>query len=1070
MTKRAFGPAAAAVAFAFAAFSIAADPVITAHPRLLLSAAEKSRLTTKKNANDPSWQALKARADTLAGYAIFPYKAATRNSAPDNTIFYDYQGEGWYDAALPLAFAYQMTSDTKYSNKLIELAQEMIRAQADPDNAGLSPIRPDNYYPARAVTAVLAFIYDYCYDQLSASLKSQIVTLMNDYFDDASVNGYQAQIYSYASDGNFFGGHLYGVALMGYASFGDNPRAQEMIEWARIRFDGTRGPTVPNSKVPEGWRSQSFDGGQKPLVALEDPGPNITGNPFKSGFDFQGWSYGSEEFSRMIDYMLVVKSATGEDLLSQHLSWLSLILRAEKHALLPNRFMIDPAGDWGGYQGAVVSRALPTRLAYALAGSADGPAAEHFAYSEIVPSTNPDLTVYPPPEWADFYFGNATRASTELILPPYYTGFAPNYPQGAHSPGGTNGAIPYFIMRSDRGPTATWASVHMGSAYWDDHQHFAAGHMFIARGGDHLLVSATDWKTEVDSSGNPIYGRSGVLGTSLQARKSSLNNTLYFDDLGDYQLAGDALVGGQSLLGIDEVVADELNQDFSYVRSDLSTAYDRSGDPADTPNRRLDFFYRSFLYLRAANIFVVYDQVQAKPSSNPQGAYRKQMRWHFPERPAMSGRLARVEHGQSRLFVDTVLPANASITVVDEWRNPDPCGADNEGCNAATFRIEVKDPQNPLFVPFLTVLQPGSSSSTAPSTTQIASLDNKMIGVDVTQSTGARSIALFNNQSGQVPPPITSTSYNFNGSSAVTHTLMGVTPGARYSVTLTSGVVQVAQNATGNVTASAAGVLFYTVSGTSGPCVTGGKQLCLSNSRYRVTMNARTPSGQAGDGDNAVLQSSVFGYFSLPTLTADPSNPEVFVKIVEPAAGRPWVFYAGLTNLDYTVTVSDNAGSAINKSYHVDASPAGSFQSFGNYDVDGSTSPKCDDVIVSASTTTPGSCSSNGTTLCLKNRFAVTLFAENNPTRGTESTNGAAVHVNDTFGFFATPPLTDANDLQAFVKAIDGRPINNKFWIFLGGLTDLRLTFTVTDTQTGQRKTYVKPAASTCGWNDTSAF
>jgi hypothetical protein len=41
------------------------------------------------------------------------------------------------------------------------------------------------------------------------------------------------------------------VALMGYASFGDNPRAQEMIEWARIRFDGTRGPTVIASKIPQ---------------------------------------------------------------------------------------------------------------------------------------------------------------------------------------------------------------------------------------------------------------------------------------------------------------------------------------------------------------------------------------------------------------------------------------------------------------------------------------------------------------------------------------------------------------------------------------------------------------------------------------------------------------------------------------------------------------------------------------------------------------------------------------------------------------------------------------------------
>src|SRR6185503_17296926 len=106
----------------------------------------------KKDASDPSWQALKARADILATYTIHPYKSAASGESPPGTIFYTYQGEGWLDATLPLAFAYQMTADTKYSNKLIQLAQEMIRAQSDPDNnppIGTPPIQRDNYYPAR---------------------------------------------------------------------------------------------------------------------------------------------------------------------------------------------------------------------------------------------------------------------------------------------------------------------------------------------------------------------------------------------------------------------------------------------------------------------------------------------------------------------------------------------------------------------------------------------------------------------------------------------------------------------------------------------------------------------------------------------------------------------------------------------------------------------------------------------------------------------------------------------------------------------------------------------------------
>jgi hypothetical protein len=230
--------------------------------------------------------------------------------------------------------------------------------------------------------------------------------------------------------------------------------------------------------------------------------------------------------------------------LTPHAGWFSQILRGET-ALFPNRFMIDPTGDWGGFQGAVISRGLPTRLAFLLAGTPDGPGAQHFVEAEIAAPTIPEVQVYPAEEWAEFFFGDSSRPSVELVLPPYYTGFAPSYPQGATSPGGTNGAIPYFIMRSDWSANATWASVQMGSQWWDDHQHFAAGHLVISRGSDYLLVSATDWKTATDSGGNPIHGGPGILGSSLEYQESSLSNTLYFDDFGDFQSTQQIASGGQ---------------------------------------------------------------------------------------------------------------------------------------------------------------------------------------------------------------------------------------------------------------------------------------------------------------------------------------------------------------------------------------------------------------------------------------------------------------------------------------------------------------------------------------------
>jgi hypothetical protein len=797
--------------------SAVADPVIATHPRLLFDSVGKARLLAKKNANDPTWLALKAQADTLATYSIHPYEFATSYESPPGTIYYTYQGEGWLAATLPLAFAYQMTGDTAYSSKLIALAQEMIRAQSDPANNppnGSPPIELDSYYASRNVASTLAFIYDYCYDQLGAPLKAQMVTLMNQYFDDVRVNGYQAQDYSNAADGNYFGGHLYGVALMGYASAGDNARAQEMIDWARARFDGTTGSLVAG-ELPYAWRTQVFDGGLLPAAALDFNGPAISGNPFKGGFDFQGWSYGSEEFGRMIDYMLTVKSATGEDVLTQHAQWFPMILRAEKQALFPNHFMIDPTGDWGGYQGAVVSRGLPARLAFLLAGSADGPGAQHFATAEIAASTIADVEVFPLEEWVDFYFGDNARTSTELTLPPYYSAFAPNYPQGGTSPGATNGAIPYFIMRSDWGTTATWASIQMGSQWWDDHQHYAAGHLLIAHGSDYLLVSAGDWKSATDIDGNPVHGGSGVLGPSLEYQESSLSNTLYFDDFGDFQSTNEIASGGQYAVGIDQVVADELNSDYGYVRSDLSSAYNRAGDPDDTPNRKLDFFYRNFFYLRAADVFVVYDQVKASASANPRGPYAKHIRWHIPAAPVITGKTARIDQGQSRLFINTVLPANASLSVVDELNNPDPCDGSVPACvpfgiaNAGTYRIEVRDPSNPLFVAFLTVLQPGNNTSAAPIDTALATLEGNMSGVDIAQGATHR-IVLFNSQPGQVPSPITSTSFNVTGSGAASYTLLGMVPGAHYSAGATTGVMHVDQNVLGTWTASSAGALHIT--------------------------------------------------------------------------------------------------------------------------------------------------------------------------------------------------------------------------------------------------------------------
>ena len=102
--------------------------------------------------------------------------------------------------------------------------------------------------------------------------------------------------------------------------------------------------------------------------------------------------------------------------------------------------------------------------------------------------------------------------------------------------------------------------------------------------------------------------------------------------------------------------------------------------------------------------------------------------------------------------------------------------------------------------------------------------------------------------------------------------------------------------------------------------------------------------------------------------------------------------------------------------------------------------------------------------------FTITLSARDPRTGSTGA--GVAIPQNDIFGFFSIPTLTfNASNPEVFVKIIDGRALNNTYWVFYNGLTDLEYTLTVRENGTGRVKTYHKSAGNTeCGAQDTSAF
>jgi hypothetical protein len=121
----------------------------------------------------------------------------------------------------------------------------------------------------------------------------------------------------------------------------------------------------------------------------------------------------------------------------------------------------------------------------------------------------------------------------------------------------------------------------------------------------------------------------------------------------------------------------------------------------------------------------------------------------------------------------------------------------------------------------------------------------------------------------------------------------------------------------------------------------------------------------------------------------------------------------------------------------------------------------------SATTTvTPGACAENATTLCLNNgRFRVTARFE---TSEGNTGNAMAESLTDDTGFFW---FFNAANVEAVIKVLRGCSFNNRFWVFAGGLTDVEVTTTVSDMQTGQTKTYFNPLATPFApVQDTSAF
>jgi hypothetical protein len=110
-------------------------------------------------------------------------------------------------------------------------------------------------------------------------------------------------------------------------------------------------------------------------------------------------------------------------------------------------------------------------------------------------------------------------------------------------------------------------------------------------------------------------------------------------------------------------------------------------------------------------------------------------------------------------------------------------------------------------------------------------------------------------------------------------------------------------------------------------------------------------------------------------------------------------------------------------------------------------------------------CAVDASELCLGGRFRVEVrFTD--PRDGQASAARPVPITGDTGAFWFFDPA----NLELMIKVLDGRAVNGHFWVFYGALSDVGYTITVTDTVTGNQRTYHNNPHHLASGSDITAF
>jgi hypothetical protein len=767
------------------------------HPRIWLTPSLLSTLTNKVTGHDSDWVALKANADRYKVYNVAPYN---RSACPSQQICYTYEGNGWYDAMVTLALVYRVTGDTSYAAQAAALLDAMNAPYKNSHD--LSPITLDSGYPTRFALAALAIGYDWLYDYINSTEKTDTINTIN-----AAYSWFTGGSPPYANNGpaynNYFGGHMLGFGLAADATDGDNSNSATIYTTIRSLFDLNMGYGLQ----PD------------PVTVFAYSGGYYTSGGFNGGGVPESYNYGPNHNVRLFELILAWKTSGRVNLTSNYAQWMKNSVNNLIHTLRPNLWQVGDEGDMPGSCTGVLNGSYPLLLAYLLDGTTEAAWSEFLFRSLTV---NPcDSTLGPPAAYDAVLWKNTARTAAD-----YTQTLATSYLSDGDG---------HLLARSGWGSSAVFLSFNGSGAYFTGHQNLAAGNIELQRGSDYLLVNAAQWKGTAGYGGNP----------EIFATAAQYASTLYFDDAGAYNYAGGNYAGGQMFWGATSLLASRIDSNVSYVLADLGTAYDKRPDSRVPANRTARYYYRAVAYLGGNAVFV-WDRFRAKNS-----AYRKRLQWHLnpTNAPSVNGTIVSTSKGSSALFIDTLLPASPTITVARDTAS--------DGTTPLTYNAQVSDSSSGTDLNALTIIYTTAFGGSLPATTSLGTVDANHVGVQVSDSTPL--VVVFakpvqdNGDNTYTPLTYTSTTFTTSHSGTGKYLVAGLQAGT-YSV-VQSGVALPGYSA---VAVGADGTLFFNATSGSFSVFLSGTAISLcdlnadgvvNNSDVQIAISQALGSSACGNAD-----------------------------------------------------------------------------------------------------------------------------------------------------------------------------------------------------------------------------